>query len=480
MANKFYITTAIDYVNAPPHLGHALEKVITDAFARYHRLIGDEVFFLTGTDEHGLKVYRAAKKAGEDVQFFVDEVAAKFKDLKGLLNLSFDDFIRTTEPRHIAAAQELWQKAQKAGDLYKKKYKGLYCVGCESFKTRADLVDGRCAIHPNLELEGIEEENYFFKLSKYQKQLLKFYEEHPDFVVPESRYKEIVNLVKDGLEDVSVSRPAAKLPWGIPVPDDPTHVMYVWFDALTNYLTAVGFPDDWSKTMSGVEWWPADLHVIGKDITRFHAALWPAMLLSAKLPLPKQILVHGFLSFGEAKMSKSLGNVVSPEDIVQEYGTDALRYVLLRHLPTTGDGDVTADQIKERYNGELVNGLGNLVQRTVVLLRKSKAKIPPGASPSCADVFGFIEKYQLHEALGAVWKMVAEANAYIDKEKPWELLKKRTADSGQRRAEEVLLSLVRRLETIAKALTPFLPDTAAAIKEQLATLRPEPLFLRKK
>jgi methionyl-tRNA synthetase len=478
---KYYITTAIDYVNAPPHLGHALEKVIADTLARYHRLIGNEVFFLTGTDEHGLKVYRAAQKSGEDVQSFVDEISGKFKDLKRLLNLSFDDFVRTTEVRHISAAQELWRRAQKAGDLYKKKYKGLYCVGCEAFKTAAEIKDGHCTIHPNLAVEEIEEENYFFKLTKYQKQLLKFYEENPDFVVPESRYKEIINLVKEGLTDVSVSRPAAKLPWGIPVPDDPTHVMYVWFDALTNYLTGVGFPEEWSKTTSGVEWWSADLHVIGKDITRFHAALWPAMLISAKLPLPKQILVHGFISTGGERMSKSLGNVIDPEGIVQEYGTDALRYILLRHIPTIGDGDLTAGQIKERYNGELVNGLGNLLQRTIVLLKQAKAKIPPGAEPSCSDVFEKIEKYQLHEALAAIWKIVAEVNAYIDKEKPWELIKaSRKSKVKSQKLDEVLVSLVRRLETISKALSPFMPDTAASIKEQLVSLSPEPLFPRKK
>ncbi|MEK7178237.1 MAG: methionine--tRNA ligase, partial [Patescibacteria group bacterium] len=355
---KFYVTTSIPYVNAEPHIGFALEIIQADVLARYRRHKGDDVFFLTGTDEHGVKIVRAAKAAGKTSQDFVNGVTKKFKDLKKILNLSGDDFIRTSDrKRHWPGAQKLWFKLYDAGKLYKKSYRGLYCVGHEAFITEKDLVNGKCRDHQE-EPEIIEEENWFFKLSDYTNKIKEKIKSDELLVMPKSRKNEILSLINEGLEDISFSRPRKDLSWGIPVPNDSKHTMYVWCDALSNYITAIGYADDEKKFK---KWWPANVQVIGKDILRFHAAIWPGMLLAAKLPLPKTIFVHGFITVGGEKMSKTIGNVIDPFEVVKKYGADALRYYLLREIPSGEDGDFTYEKFEERYNADLAKGLGNLV-----------------------------------------------------------------------------------------------------------------------
>lgn len=472
---KYYVTTAIAYANAKPHLGHALEFVQADVLARYHNFLGDEVRYATGMDESGLKNYRAAEKAGKETLIFLDEIAGLFQKLDETYDVVYTDFVRTTADYHKAASQAIWKAAEKAGDIYKKQYKALYCVGCESFRTASDLVDGKCPLHPNLTPEQVEEENYFFRLSKYQKKLIDFFRKNPDFVVPNERFNELKRFVESGLEDISISRPKEKLPWGIPVPDDPSHIMYVWFDALTNYISVIGFGQK-DRDKEFAKWWPADVHVIGKDIVRFHGAIWPAMLLSAGLPLPKQLFVHGFLSSGGQKMSKTTGNVIDPMEFAEKYGAEAARAFLVSEIPTLDDADVTWERFDAFYNGVLVNGLGNLLQRTLTLINNAKFKPKPGAKPSCADVFKYIDEYQFHEACKAIWTLVGNANRQVDKEKPWELV--RTTD-GRQKLNKTLLSLYRQLETIGTALAPLIPQTSKRILRQLETLQPEPLFPRK-
>ncbi|MBI5742567.1 MAG: methionine--tRNA ligase, partial [Candidatus Niyogibacteria bacterium] len=362
MEKKFYITTAIDYANAAPHMGHALEKTQADALARYHRILGEEVRFTTGTDEHGAKIARAAKKAETAPQAFVDQNAEKFKELLRLLDISNDDFIRTSDAgRHHPAAVKIWRALAASGDIYKKSYRGLYCVGHEAFITEKDLTDGKCADH-NAAPETIEEENYFFKLSKYGPRIKQAIESGEMKIIPEFRQNEILALIAEGLEDVSFSRPARDISWGVPVPDDPTQTMYVWCDALTNYISALGFGGADEKLFE--KFWPEATHLIGKDILRFHAAIWPGMLLSAGLPLPKRIITHGFVTSQGQKMSKTIGNVVDPLTIIEKYGAEALRYYFVREMPTFDDGDFTEEKMKAAYNGSLANGLGNFVSRT--------------------------------------------------------------------------------------------------------------------
>lgn len=366
---KFYITTTLPYVNAQPHIGFALELVQADTIVRYLRSQGHDVFFNTGTDEHGLKIHRKAQEEKKDTQEYVDEYAEKFKELRGALGLSDDvNFIRTTDGYHKKAAQEFWKICLANNDIYKKEYKIKYCVGCELEKTDSELVDGKCPIHPTGEIEIINEENYFFRFSKYQQELLKLYEKQPDFVIPDFRFNEIKAFVKRGLEDFSISRLKSKMPWGVAVPDDPDHVMYVWFDALVNYISAIGWPDDLEKFES---YWPVT-QLAGKDNLRQQAAMWQTMLMSARLSPSKQILIHGFINSAGQKMSKSLGNVVNPFDLVTEYGTDALRYYLLREIPPFDDGDFTLSRFKEVYNADLANGLGNLVARVAKLCETSE------------------------------------------------------------------------------------------------------------
>ncbi len=470
-SKKFYITTAIDYVNAKPHIGHALEKIQADVLARYRRTKGDDVWFLTGTDEHGAKIARAAEEAGMEPKAFVDENAEKFKELKTVLNLSWDDFIRTSdEKRHWPGAQKLWTKLHEAGDLYKKKYRGLYCVGHEAFVTEKDLVEGKCRDHQK-EPEVIEEENYFFRLSKYANEIEARIKNKELRIIPETRENEILSFIKQGLEDVSFSRPRKDLSWGIPVPNDPEHTIYVWCDALANYLTASGYGSELEGKERFSTFWPADLHVIGKDILRFHAAIWPGMLLSAGLPLPRAIFVHGFITVEGEKMSKTVGNVIDPVELVKKYGTDPVRYYLLREISSYEDGDFSYKKFEERHNGDLANGIGNLVARVAALgekigpisfeFKRDIEKEVDIASDSAFQKYErHLEEIRLNEALGVVWELISFADRYINENKPWEL-------SGEA-LQKVIVNASYLIGAISNLLEPFLPETAEKIREQIS------------
>ncbi|MDP3764422.1 MAG: methionine--tRNA ligase [bacterium] len=472
---KFYITTAIDYVNAKPHIGHALEKIQADVLARYHRIKGDEVFFLTGTDEHGVKIFRAAERENKNAQEFVNENAEYFKQLKNVLNLSWDGFIRTTDQEvHWPGVQKLWQELSEAGDIYKKKYNGLYCVGCESFKTEKDLVDGKCPDHQKAP-ETVEQENWFFRLSKYQSQIASKIKNDELKIIPESRKNEILSFIESGLEDVSFSRPKKDLPWGVPVPGDPDQVIYVWCDALANYITAIGYGDE---TEQFKKLWPADLQVVGKDILRFHAAIWPGILLSASLPLPQAIFVHGFISVEGQKMSKSLGNIVDPVPLVQKYGTDALRYYLLREIPSYDDGDFSLRKFEDRYSADLANGLGNLVARTVTLGEKINpvkfdfaTDIEPEVKKACNDFYkayeSSLDEIKLHEALINVWGLVSFADKYINDKKPWEIKDATSNVVSTENLRKVMANSGYLLGVILNLVEPFLPETGEKIRKQI-------------
>lgn len=466
--SKFYITTAIAYVNDKPHAGFALESIQADVLARYHRLKGEEVFFLTGTDEHGAKIARAAEAAGKNPREFVDENAEKFRALKDVLNLSWDDFIRTSDrKRHWPGVQKLWAKLYEAGDLYKKNYRGLYCVGHEAFVTEKDLVNGKCADHQK-EPEVIEEENWFFRLSKYSREIESRIRKKEVRIIPETRKNEILSLAEQGLEDVSFSRPRKDLSWGIPVSNDPEHTMYVWCDALTNYITALGYGSgDESKF---TKWWPAELHVIGKDILRFHAAIWPGMLLSAGLTLPKAIFVHGFITVEGEKMSKTVGNVIDPVELVQKYGVDSVRYFLLREIPSGEDGDFSYKKFEERYNGDLANGLGNLVARAATLGEKHSplhfdfgSDIEPQIKQKINEAFQNYEKsfeeIRLHEALAGIWGLITFSDKYINDKRPW------NAAEGEQK--KIIANAGYLIGTLINLLSPFLPETSDKIQEQI-------------
>ena len=475
---KFYVTCAIDYVNSNPHLGTAYEKIAADALARYHRLAGSDVYFLMGTDEHSLNVERAAIQQGLSPQEYTDRMAARFEEVWKSLALSYDVFIRTSEERHHRSVQELFRRIHAAGDIFKGKYEGYYCVSCEAFKQEKDLVDGLCPIH-HTRPEWIEEENYFFRLSKYQEPLLEHFTRHPDFLVPESRRNEIVNVIRSGLEDISVSRPGSG--WGVPLPLDPSQRVYVWFDALINYITAVGFgSDDPAEQERFARIWPADLHVIGKDITRFHAVIWPAMLMSAGVELPRRILGHGWVTFKGEKLSKSLGNIVEPLEVTRTFGPDPLRYYLLKEVPLDRDGDFTWDLFIERYNTELANDLGNLVSRSVTMAVKyfdgdlPAVYEPEGSGPDAEleeTAKRAVERYTrafeslaVDQAIAAAWTLVRRANQYIEETAPWKLAK----DASQReRLATVLNALVESVRLSALLLTPILPGKCAEIRERL-------------
>jgi len=467
---KFYITTSIAYTNAFPHIGFALESLQADVLARYHRLLNEDVFFLTGTDEHGLKIKKTAREKGRDVKEFVDEIAQKFKELKKVLNLSNDGFIRTSDRKvHWPVVQKVWLKLKKKGDIYKKKYQGLYCIGCESFITKKDLINGKCPIHKT-KPEMIKEENYFFRLSKYSEKLFKIIDSEKIKIIPKKRKNEVLSFIKKGLEDISFSRPKSHLDWGIPVPDDESQTIYVWFDALSNYISALGYP----KSKDFKKYWPADVHCIGKDILKFHALYWPAILLSLELKLPKRIFVHGFITVGSQKMSKSLGNIINPFELVEKYGTDAVRYYLLREIPSAEDGDFTYQKFEERYNSDLASGIGNLAARIRTMAdkkikeRKLKDKI------SSQDLIAEIRKtekrykeaikeFKFNEALKAVWELIAFSNKYIDQERPWE-------DGDEKlkvKNHKVISDLVLTLGKISRLLNPFLPETSEKIKSQI-------------
>ncbi len=454
--NKFYITTTLPYVNAEPHLGFAMEIVQTDIIARYHKLLGDDVVFNTGTDEHGIKIYRAALEQKKDPQKYVDEYTAKFDGLKKALNLSYTNFLRTSSPEHKLAVQEFWKLCLSNGDIYKKNYKVKYCVGCELEKTDSELTNNKCLIHPNLEIEIIEEENYFFKFFKYQQPLLDLYEKNPQFVLPDFRLREIKEFVSSGLQDFSISRLKKKLPWGVPVFNDPDHVSYVWFDALVCYISTLGWPENMEKYN---DFWPG-IQVAGKDNLRQQAAMWQAMLMSAGLPNSKQIIIHGFITNDGQKMSKSLGNVIDPFELVKKYGTDAVRFFIAHELNTFEDSDVTIERIHESYIANLSNGLGNLVARIAKLCENNNIIAPALKEGFDPETTKHLEEFKFNEALFYIWEKITETDKKVNLEKPWEL-------EGDR-AKEVLDDLIKRIHHIAFNLQPFLPETAEKILKQLS------------
>ncbi len=454
MTDKFYITTTLPYVNAAPHVGFALEIVQADAIARYQRFLGKEVVFNFGTDEHGQKIYQKALEQHKDPKIYCDEYAAKFDDLKRALNLSYTNFVRTTDEYHIKAAQEFWKKCLVGGDIYKKQYKIKYCVGCELEKTDSELVEGKCPLHPNQELEIIEEENYFFRFSKYQQALLDYYEGHPDFVVPGSRFNEIKTFVKSGLEDFSVSRLKSKMPWGIDVPGDPDQVMYVWFDALINYISTLGWPEDGERFRG---FWPG-LQVAGKDNLRQQTAIWQAMLMSAGLPNSRQIFIHGFLTVNGQKISKSLGNAINPIELVKKYGADAVRYYLLAKVHPWEDSDFTAAKFEEALNADLANGLGNLVARIAKLAQNSEGNFAESKTESDKEVAEEIGKFRFDYAMEKIWQKIKKLDQKVEEYKLWTL-------NGKELIEK-LDEFVPEVRQIAFDLQPFLPETAEKITRQ--------------
>ncbi|MDD5569144.1 MAG: methionine--tRNA ligase [Candidatus Pacebacteria bacterium] len=484
---KVYITTAIDYVNAAPHLGHALEKIQADVLARHHRAMGDEVFFLSGTDENSLKNVRSAEKLGMPVSELVDKNYQKFYAMKDALNLSFDDFIRTTEKRHIVGAQKLWASCAK--DIYKKKYSGLYCVGCEEFYKEDELTDGGFCPEHGTAPELVEEENYFFRLTNYANKIKKLIEIDELKIIPEARKKEILNFINSGLQDFCISRSAERAKgWGIDVPGDPTQKIWVWFDALINYITALGYGSSDESKFN--EFWQGDgarLHVIGKGITRFHAIYWPAMLLSAGLNLPKAIFSHGYITVNGQKMSKSIGNVIDPFELAEKYGVDGTRYFLLREVPAMGDGDFSYEKMEKRYNSDLASGLGNLFSRTIAMVGQAGFKDFKAAPNEYTEkeVNDVCKKYtdnfiNFNETLSEIWSLVASCDKYIDEQKPWAI-----ADKAKQ--EEVFGNLLYSLKNIAELLVPFLPETSEKILKGLNErngtyniVKTEPLFPRLK
>ncbi len=456
--SKYYVSTSIPYVNAEPHIGFAMELLYADVLARYARQQGNDVIFSTGTDEHGGKIAEKAAEQNIEPKEFADRVSQRFRELVGLLNVSSNRFIRTTDSGHEQRAQLIWKKL--SADIYKGSYEGWYCTGDEAFFTETEVKanNGVCPNH-NRPYEKIKEENYFLKLSKYNGAIIKAIESNEYRVVPETRRNEILNVLKEGLEDISISRPNNKISWGIPVPGDSEQVMYVWFEALLNYITVLGYPEHEDFK----QFWPAQVHVIGKDIIRFHAAIWPAILMGLELPLPKQLYVHSFITVEGKKMSKSLGNVLHPADIVTRYGVDAFRYYFLRHVPSYEDGDFSWQRFEAVYNNELANELGNAVQRTVVMLQKyqdGKIGTVPAAEHDIAQYEEALAACRFDRALDEVWDQVRGLNQYIDGEKPWAIAKA----GDKEHLREVLSYQVSSLLTIAGLLEPFLPATADKIK----------------
>lgn len=476
MTNSFYVTTAIAYPNGEPHIGHAYEMITTDAIARWARLEGKDTYFLTGTDEHGIKMVQTAATRGIPVRELADENSARFKALAAALNLSNDDFIRTTEPRHYEASQEIWRKmeASNNGDIYQSTYKGWYSVRDEAYFDEAELTDtpdGKKLAPTGAEVNWVEEPSYFFRLSAYQDRLLKLYEDHPEFIAPDERRNEIISFVKSGLRDLSISR--TTFDWGIPVPNAPGHVMYVWIDALTNYITGVGYPEVNSEQFK--KFWPANLHVIGKDIIRFHTVYWPAFLMSAGLPVQKRVFAHGFLTSEGKKMSKSLGNVVDPFGVVEEFGTDPVRYYCLREVSFGQDGDWGREKFVNRNNADLANNFGNLAQRSLSMIQKNFAGALPEAAPNEADraivqtaietverMNAAMQTQQIHEATAELVNLLNAANLYFAEQAPWGL----KADLP--RMGTILATtadVVRRAAIVAQ---PFVPASAAKFLDALA------------
>ena len=473
---KVFVSTSIPYVNASPHLGHALELVQADVIARHHRLLGDRVFFLSGTDENSLKNVRSAENAGENVADFVYKNYLNFYNLKEVLNISFDDFIRTTEKRHFDGAQKLWMACKK--DIYKKKYSGLYCVGCEEYYKEDDLIDGLCPEH-KVAPELIEEENYFFKLSNYQEKIKELIEKDEVKIIPQSRKNEILSFINSGLQDFCISRTSERAKgWGIDVPGDETQKMWVWFDALSNYINALGYGSN--NESKFLEFWQNNdlkIHIIGKGINRFHSVYWLAMLLSAGISLPKTLFVHGYITVDGQKMSKSLGNVINPYNLVEKYGCDAVRYFLLREIPALGDGDFTFEKFEKRYNSDLAGGIGNLLSRTLVMINKKNVIFNRNPEAIFVDKNQEVNKkikdnfIQFNDTLSEIWELVSFCDKYIEEKKPW-------AIEDKDENEIVFSNIIYSLKNISQMLKPFLPDTAEKIEEQIKTLRPEPLFPR--
>lgn len=468
---KFYITTPIYYVNDKPHIGSAYTTIVGDVLARLHRSIGEDVLFLAGTAEHGSKIAQSADKAGKDVQAFVDENSAKFSLAWDTLDIAPDDFIRTTEERHIKAVNLFFNKLKQSGKVYEGEYEGLYCVGHEAFLKESELVDGLCPDHktkPDL----IREKNWFFKLSDYG-QILQEKIEDGDFIIrPEARRNEILSFIKQGLEDIAISRRTAK--FALALPWDPEQTIYVWLDELFNYCSAIGYADDRERFN---RYWPADIHMVGKDIVKFHAVIWPAVLLAIGEELPKTVYAHGFFTVGGQKMSKSLGNVIDPVEMAEKYGSDALRYFLLREVPFGEDGDVSEEKLKSRYNGDLANGLGNLFSRTTNMIEKyldgdiGEFVRSPKDLSQASEAFN---SFYFLEGLNLIWKEIAWANQLIDKVKPWELVKTEPA-----KVKELLLNLAALLYEIAARLSPVMPETSNKIRQILESgdiRKPEPLF----
>lgn len=468
MSEKFFITTAIPYANAEPHIGHLLEFIQADAIARFRKLQGKEVFFLTGTDEHGAKIAQKAQEQGKNPQELVDYLSAKFRETAEILKIDYSFFIRTTDQqRHWPSVRKLWLAMKNSGDIYKGHYRGKYCVGCERYLVDSDLENGLCPIHKTPP-ELYDEDNYFFRLSKYQAQLREIIETGELKIIPEFRKAEILSFIDQGLQDISFSRPKEKLSWGIPVPEDDSQVIYVWADALTNYLSGVDFANAGATFQ---RFWPPDLQVVGKDIWKFHALIWPAMLLSAHLPLPKALMIHGFLTINNQKISKSLGNVVSPLEIMQKFGVsaDAVRYFFLRELSPFEDGDYSERRFVDRYHADLANGIGNLLARVLKLAQLSGQEIElrtneleEKINQTWQRYYQLFETYKFNEVLAVVGELVKTGDEYLNQKKPWEWLRT-DAESAKREIENSLSSLIILLANLAWLYAPFMPDTSEKI-----------------
>ncbi|MDA9230593.1 methionine--tRNA ligase [Alphaproteobacteria bacterium] len=481
MSENFFITTAISYPNGPPHIGHAYEVMATDAIARYRRLAGDNVFFTTGTDDHGQKMFQTARDEGKTARQLADERTPAFREMADRLNCSHDDFIRTSEPRHYQAVSDIWRRVSENGDIYKDSYAGWYSVRDEAFYAEAELTkdgEGEWQSPQGTPVEWLEEDSYFFKLSAYEDKLLAYFEANPDFIQPQSRRNEILQFVKGGLKDLSISRTA--FDWGVPVPGDPDHVIYVWMDALTNYLSVLGFPDVDGEAFQ--QFWPASLHVVGKDITRFHAVYWPAFLISANLPLPKHVFAHGFLTVRGEKMSKSLGNVLDPMTLADHYGVDALRYFFLREVPFGRDGSFSDEAIVNRVNADLANDIGNLAQRCLSMIGKNCGGVmpsPTAPTPEDAALFArfdalpdrveaAMQKYEIHNYLALVMEAVSEANRYFAGQAPWGL-----KESDPERMGSILYCAAEAVRQAAILLQPVIPEGAAKLLDYLGVAEAE-------
>lgn len=478
MAGKpFYLTTTLPYVNADPHIGFALEIVHADIVARYRRLMGQEVFFTTGTDEHGQKIFQKAQEEGRDVKEYVDHYAGRFNELKKALDLSNDTFIRTTNPKHIEGAQELWRRCEVKGDIYKKKYKGLYCVGDEMFLKETDLVDGKCPSHPNMEPVEIEEENYFFKLTNYQKDLEEYLSK-PGVILPEWRRQEALNFVKKGLEDFSISREKARMSWGISVPGDEAQVMYVWFDALTNYISTLGWPNDPEGNFKKF-WQDGEVvQMAGKDQVRFQSIMWQAMLMSGGVKTTDKVVYHGFITSGGQKMSKSLGNVIEPFALLEEYGTDAVRYFLARHMHPFEDSDFTLERFKESYNADLANGLGNAVARIMNLAQtnlEESVKTPELFAFDQPQFVEHMQRYEINMAIAHPVSLIVALDEFVTRKEPFKVIK-----TDPEKGKQIITNGVLDLWALAKHLEPIMPETVQKILKAIEqNKKPENLFPRK-